>query len=475
MTNLLGESAGLKQPLTPLLAELTRLKTEHKRRLDTRKLLLYRPYTKQRDFHTAGATHRERLFMAGNQLGKTWAGGFEAAIHATGLYPDGWNGRRFDKPTIGWASGVTGETVRDSVQRVLMGRHTDIGTGAIPADKIGDHTSARGVSDLMDTIEVKHTSGGMSLIVLKSYEKGRAKWQAETLDWVWFDEEPDEEIYSEGLTRTNATKGLVWMTFTPLLGMSNVVKRFLLETSPDRHVTTMTIEDAEHYTPEERKRIIAGYPEHEREARAKGIPTLGSGRVFPVSEESIQERQPNIPSHWPRICGLDIGWEHPTAAVWVAWDRDADTVHIYDCYRMKEQAIPFHASALKGRGAWIPVAWPHDAMKHDSAKSGEAFRDLYKAESVNMCSEAATNAEGSNSVEAGIADMLARMKTGRIRVADHLNDWWEEFRLYHRKDGMIVKEGDDLMAATRYAIVMLRHAVVEPDNAPLNIQTKWVV
>ncbi len=63
-------------------------------------------------------------------------------------------------------------------------------------------------------------------------------------------------------------------------------------------------------------------------------------------------------------------------------------------------------------------------------------------------------------------DMLDRMKTGRFRVAAHLADWWEEFRLYHRKDGQIVKEGDDLMAATRYAVMMLRHAAVK--KAPLD-------
>jgi phage terminase large subunit-like protein len=399
--------------------------------------------------------------MAGNQLGKTLAGGFEAAIHATGYYPEWWEGKRFDKPTVGWASGVTGETVRDSVQRVLMGRKTETGQGAIPLQSIEGSTSSRGVADLLDTIEIKHKSGGTSLIVLKSYEKGREKWQAETLDWVWFDEEPDEEIYTEGVTRTNATKGIVWMTFTPLKGMSGVVKRFLLEKSPDRHVTTMTIDDAEHYTPEERARIISGYPEHEREARAKGIPTLGSGRVFPVTEESIREPQPQIQPHWARIAGLDIGWDHPTAVAWLAWDRDADVIHVYDCYRAKEQTPVVHSAAIRSRGKWIPVAWPHDGLQHDKG-SGEQIAQQYRDQDVAMLPEKATFLDGSNGVEAGIMEMLQRMQTGRLKVAAHLNDWWEEFRLYHRKDGVIVKEGDDLMAATRYALMMLRLAVTEP-------------
>ena len=54
--------------------------------------------------------------------------------------------------------------------------------------------------------------------------------------------------------------------------------------------------------------------------------------------------------------------------------------------------------------------------------------------------------------------MLLRMQTMRLRVFSHLQDWFEEFRLYHRKDGLIVKDGDDLMAATRYALMMRRFA-----------------
>ena len=81
--------------------------------------------------------------MAGNQLGKTLAGGFEAAMHATGRYPDDWKGKRFDKPTVGWACGVTGEVVRDTVQKVLVGRPGQEGTGAIPKDAIVELVSAR--------------------------------------------------------------------------------------------------------------------------------------------------------------------------------------------------------------------------------------------------------------------------------------------------------------------------------------------
>lgn len=199
-------------------------------RAERNKLAAYKPYPKQKEFHDAGAEHRERLFLAANQVGKTWAGAYEVAIHASGLYPAWWSGRRFDEPTKWWVAGVTGESTRDNPQRLLVGPPSDksmFGTAAIPGRLILDTRPARGVVDLLDTVIVQHVTGGKSYIAFKAYEKGREKWQGETLDGIWFDEECPMEIYTEGLTRTNSRNGMVFMTFTPLLGMSQVVLMFL--------------------------------------------------------------------------------------------------------------------------------------------------------------------------------------------------------------------------------------------------------
>lgn len=441
---------------------------------DRNRLSYYKPYPKQLDFHNAGAKYRERLFRAGNQLGKTYAGACEVSYHATGKYPDWWSGLRFDGPTRGWVSGVTNEVTRDTVQRLLVGPPSDIGTGFIPAKDIEKTTSARGLTDLLDTIHIRHVSGGTSLIRVKSYEQGREKWQADTLNWIWFDEEPPEDIYTEGLTRTNATGGRVWLTFTPLLGMSEVVRRFLTETNPDRHDTNMTIEDAEHIGPEERERIIASYPPHEREARTKGIPILGSGRIFPIAEESISVEPFDIPKHWPQIGGLDFGWDHPTAAIKMAWDRDADCIYLTAAYRAREATPIIHAAALRAWGDWLPFAWPHDGLQHDKG-SGEQIAEIYRQQGLNLLLDRATFDDGSTGVEAGLMEMLDRMQTSRWRVFNNLNEWFEEFRLYHRKDGKIVKEHDDLICASRYAMMMLRYAVLNKKSAPINYNSKWVV
>lgn len=455
------------EALPPKVALAMALTEKAKRKAENR-LADYRPYAKQREFHRAGADAgvRERLLMAGNQLGKTVAGSFEAAMHLTGKYPDWWDGVVFERETTGWAASVTGQGVRDTVQRLLLGPVGSWGTGSIPAaDIIEIKRASGGTPDLVESITVKHVGSGISRVTLKTYDQGRERWQGETLNWVWYDEEPPEDIYFEGLTRTNATHGITWTTFTPLLGMSDVVRRFLIEKAPGTCVTTMTIEDAEHYTPEQRAAIIAAYPPHEREARAMGIPTLGSGRIFPIAEELIRELPVTLPHVWPRIVGLDFGWDHPTAAAWLAWDRDTDTVHVYDCYRVKEATPVIHAATIKAKGAWIPVAWPHDGLQHDKG-SGEALAQQYRNLGANMLKDKATHppekgekeGTGGNGVEAGLMDMMDRMQTGRLKVAKHLHDWWEEFRLYHRKDGKVVKEGDDLMSATRYGLMMIRHA-----------------
>jgi phage terminase large subunit-like protein len=424
------------------------------------KLSDYVPYQKQRDFHAAGKDYRERLLMAGNQLGKTLAAGMEYAMHATGRYPPAWPGKHYDRPIVGWAAGITGESTRDNVQRILLGRPGSYGTGAIPKDSILDITPARGQPDLQDSIKIRHETGQVSHIALKSYEKGREKWQGETLDMVWFDEEPPLDIYIEGLTRTNSTVGPVFVTFTPLLGMSDVVKRFLLDKVPGTHVTQMTIDDVSHYTSEQRAAIIASYPEYERDARTKGIPQLGSGRVFPIAEEELVCSPFAIPDYWPQLGGLDFGWDHPSAAIRMAWDRDADCLYVTACHRQREQTPAMFSASIRPWAEWLPWAWPHDGLQHDKG-SGEQLAAQYRSQGLKMIGQRATFPDGTNGLEAGVAEMLDRMQTGRLKVFSTLGDWWEEMRMYHRKDGLIVKVRDDLMSATRYAMMMRRFGEVQ--------------
>lgn len=436
----------------------------------------YKPYNKQADFHAAGALYRERLLIAGNQLGKTLAGSAETAMHLTGQYPDWWQGRRFDRPITAIVGSESAELTREGVQRLLIGSPADEaewGTGFIPADALGAIRRRQGVAAALDIVSVRHASGSWSTLHLKSYDQGRSKWQAATADFIWLDEEPDEDIYLEALTRTNArADGALIMTFTPLRGASSVVLRFLNPADDDRgakarSVTTLTIEDAAHISTEERERIIASYPAHEREARARGVPVLGSGRVFPVPEEDLRiEPMAAIPPHWPEIIGVDFGWDHPFAAARLAWDRDNDVVHLVAGYRQSETVPAIHAVAIKAWGGWQSVAWPHDGLAHDKG-SGEPLAQQYRAAGLNMLPNRATWLDGSSGLEAGILELLQRMQSGRLKIWSSVPAFFEEFRTYHRENGIIVKKRDDLISALRYGVMMLRYASVRPSSRPL--------
>jgi len=420
----------------------------------------FQPYPKQKQFLDMGARKRERLLIAGNQNGKTHVGAYEAACHMTGNYPDNWKGRRFDRPNKGWIAGETSLVVRDVQQKKLCGEpgvDELFGTGMIPKDLFVDKPSlARGVTDAYDTIQVRHVSGGVSVARFKSYEQGRTKFQGESIDWGWCDEEPPEDVYAEFLTRTVATGGMCFMTFTPLKGRSSVVIRFLDEPSPDRGYVAMTIEDALHIPVGERAKIIDGYLVHEREARARGVPMLGSGRIFMASESSIVEDAiERIPPHWVKLWGIDFGIGHPFAAVLLLWDRDNDVIHVHHTYRVAD-ALPIqHAHAMKQIGAEVPVAYPKDGGDREKG-SGEPLAAMYKKQDLVMLPEHATWPDGGVSTEAGIMEMDEREKSGRLKIAAHLSDYLEERRFYHRKDGQIVKIKDDLMSACRIGIMMKR-------------------
>jgi phage terminase large subunit-like protein len=445
--------------LDKIIATLNAAKT----RKVYRKLDFFEPYPKQQQFFDAGAVYRERLLMAGNQVGKSYCGSAETAFHLTGEYPAEWLGRRWKRPIKAWAVGETGAVTRDVSQRLLCGEpgvEEMLGSGMIPREAFVEKPSlARGVTDAYDTVQVKHLApdgasvDGISVLRFKTYEQGRQKLQGDSIDFFWCDEEPPAPEYSEILTRITATDGCGIITFTPLQGMSAVVLRFINEVSDTRFVVTMTIDDALHIPAAKRAAIIAAYLPHEREARARGIPMLGSGAVFITPESQIMEPAIQyLPEHWTKLWTLDFGIAHPFAAVLSAWDRDADVFHILHAIRMSDAQPLQHAKAMKAIAGNIPVGWPHDGNNREKG-SGETLAKLYKDEGLLMTPKHMHWEDGGVSVETGILEMQQRMATNRFKVASHLTEWFDEYRMYHRKDGLIVPIMNDLLDATRGGIM----------------------
>lgn len=191
-------------------------------------------YPKHMEFFEASKTHREVCFLACNRGGKTFAGAFATTCHLTGLYPQWWPGRRFRRPIRAWVAGDTNETTRDILQAELLGqviwagnRKTLDGSGMIPREHICDPIWKSGVQNLVDSMHIKHVSGGVSLLGFKSFDQGRRVFQGTAKELVWLDEESPKDVYDECMMRTATTRGLMLTTFTPLLGISDVVKSFL--------------------------------------------------------------------------------------------------------------------------------------------------------------------------------------------------------------------------------------------------------
>lgn len=458
------------------------LRAQAKDRRENR-LAHFVPYAKQIEFCNATADYREIVLQAGNQLGKSEIGSYMASVFATGLYPEWWKGRRWDRPTRGWAGGESSVAVRDISQRKLCGPPGDdalFGTGMLPKSLIVGKIIGHGAGGAFDTIKVRHVSGGTSEIAFKSYDQERSKWQGATLDWLWFDEEPPLEHYLEGLARLGATEGVAFSTFTPLQGYNLILPRFTRDRSPeaqrDRTVVRMRIEDAGHFADaEKRARQVASYSEYQRKTRADGVPMQGSGAVFEdvdlsdllvplrIAGEEITHATlgPLETRPWAKLWAVDFGIDHPFAAVLLAWDRDNDVVYVLAEVKIKGGVPAVHASRMKAIAANVSVAWPHDGTQRDKG-SGEQLAQIYKREGLLMLPGHATFATGGYSTEAGVMDMLGRMRSDRFKVAAGCIEWQEEFLGYHRKDGLIVKTNDDLLSATRIGIMQLRSAKTVP-------------
>lgn len=463
--------------------ELLALLAEKERRVRTRLLSTMYPetgalrrelYAKHMAFFKAGKNCRERCMMAANRVGKSFgAGGYEVTLHVTGLYPDWWEGRRFDHPISCWAAGESAKTTRDTIQKILLGEHRNHGTGLIPADLIIHTTPKHGMPDGVEDIYIKHASGGTSHVGLKSYEQGAGSFMGTEKHLVWLDEESPLDVYTECLTRTmivpgatpmEKVTGMILLTFTPLYGLSEVVMNFMPDGQlPQAHeikekfIIQVTWDEVPHLTREMKDSLWRALPPHERAARSKGTPQLGSGKIYPVPEEEIVIEPFDIPRHWPRFFAMDVGYKTPTAVGWFAWDRECDTLYLYREYYVAEK-LPFeHAHVIKQPQAWIPgVIDP--ASKIGNQKEGVKLMQEYEDLGLKLY-------VADNAIEAGILKVMERLQTGRLKIFTTCQNWRSEYRLYRRdKHGYVApKQADHLMDATRYAVASgTRIAITQP-------------
>lgn len=216
------------------------------------------------------------------------------------------------------------------------------------------------------------------------------------------------------------------------------------EITKSKYLVTAGWDDSPHLDAKTKEELLSSIPPFLREARSKGIPSLGSGAIYPIPEDEISVPYFEIPVYWPRCYGLDVGWNR-TAALWAAWDPTTGICYLYaEHYRgIAEPAV--HAEAIKARGDWIfGVCDP--AASGSSQRDGEKLIDLYRQLGLKI-----TPAD--NAVDAGIYDTWASLSSGKLKVMNHLLNFFNEYRLYRRdENGKIVKKHDHLMDVMRYIV-----------------------
>ena len=446
---------------------------ERARRNKARKFFTYFPdtgplrrelYKRHLDFFRLGSVYAIRALMAANRVGKTeGGGGYEVTAHLTGRYPHWWEGARFTEGVRTWAAGDTRQTTRDIIQQKLLGDFGSFGTGLIPGDDILKWSPLPGVPEAVGTVWVQHydasgVTDGVSRLAFKSFDQGREAFQGTEQEVIWLDEESDEGIRNECILRLMTTNGLLIETFTPLKGLTPVVMNYLPEgyeegmtrvVTENRALVMAGWDDVPHLTEEQKNLIRQETPPHLIEARSKGIPSIGSGAIYPVMEAEFLVTDMEIPPHWPRAYAMDVGWNR-TAALWGAQDPISKITYLYAEYYRGQAEPPIHAAGIKAKGDWIPgVIDP--ASSGSGQRDGKKLAEMYGTGSGGL---GLSLAFADNDVEAGIQAVWKGLSTGSIKVFRSLQNWRTEHRMYHRNEkGAIVKENDHLMDCTRYLVL----------------------
>lgn len=225
-----------------------------------------------------------------------------------------------------------------------------------------------------------------------------------------------------------------------------------------KYVVTATWQDAPHLTEAQKAELEKTIRPHQRQARMKGVPVLGSGAIYPTAEEDLLVQPFDIPKYWKKAYALDVGWKR-TAAIWGALDEASDTLYLYSEHYVAEEKPPVHAAAIKARGSWM-----HGVV--DPASHGRSQEDGGKLFNRYTTDLGLRLSNADNSIDAGIDLVWDRMISGRLKVFSTLSNWRYEFRLYRRDEkGKIVKKDDHLMDTTRYLCASGIHVMMATPGA----------
>ena len=437
----------------------------------------FRPFPYQKKFFQLGKDFARRGMIAANRAGKTIASTFEAAYHLTGEYPKDWEGKVWDRPIIAMASGESWEQVAKTLQSKLLGcddikQGYKIGTGSIPKSLI-DEKSIRTDGANVLALEIWHKSGGKSKLYFSNYTQQVRHLQGFELDLVLLDEQPPDETFSELVVRTAARNGQVICSFTPLKGMTGLVRKFWDQIEGYAHVR-VTWDDIPYmnewgeafFPKEEREQLARDFMPWEREARMKGIPLIGKGVVFPLLEWPVYTGLDlrNNPA-LERLISFDLGQKNdPTVISFFFRDAIEDIIYLHRQVTVPsgETTDEYVHYLLDRESKGVPIALPHDAgqqgrytLTEQSVR--EAFEDSYGLNVIPGAILNPPNDQGkvTNHKSYGINIMRLYMERGQLKIHESCTEFLEEARNYAIDEHGKFSDPDDHIDSARIGILAL--------------------
>jgi len=447
----------------------------------------FEPFDHQMRLFEAGASFKVRATMGGNRSGKTIGGCAETAYHATGLYPDWWPGHRFTMAPKIWVAGKTFDKVVEGVQKMILGTATTVGTGFIPPQRIIEFDRMTDIRGGIAKALIRWGPFGNQVctLVMKAYSQGRDAFETERVQAIHLDEEPPQDIYDECLMRLMGSEeddGIMYLTFTPLYGMSSVVKSFLRRRENReelarrlpglKDVTTMmwhqhvSWDDNPTLSDFTRARMILSMDPKVRQAREKGIPIMGAGLVFPCVREELVVSPFRIPRHWPEVIGIDHGFKHPCGVSKLAIDPNSSAAYLSYVWRQslaKMNDVAEQVRAIGWPGIQCVGGW--DGENQTQAADGVSIHDTYRAMGLEIMA-------ADKITEPAITELSTAMSNGLFKVfGDPLNPagpaeaFFDEMEFYHRDEaGKIVAENDDAICSVIHAFRHRHHALARDEN-----------
>lgn len=223
-------------------------------------LLTYRAHEKQKIFHSS--EHDIRLYIGGNRSGKTLGGVVEDIWWLRKDHP-------YQRLPIG-AEPTRGRVVAvdfdNGVKKIIL----PIFANVVPKSLLinGSWT------DSYNGQEKKLTLANRSFVEFMSYDQDLDKFAGTSRHFVHMDEEPPKPIYTENYARIIDTNGRLWITMTPVEGMTWIYETIyepgILRKNRNVKVIVVDMLDNPHLSEEARQKFIDSLDSEDVEARVRG-------------------------------------------------------------------------------------------------------------------------------------------------------------------------------------------------------------